>query len=188
MLLPHDGGRAPRVPLPTYRLQFNAASRSATRARSSTTCALGISDCYASSYLQAVPGSPHGYDVADPTRSTRRSAPTTDYWRWIDALRAHGMGHVLDLVPNHMGIAQVGEPVVAGRARERAELALRALLRHRLASGEGRARRQGADPDPRRSVRRGARAAGAAAGLPRRRVRRPLLRRHAADRARHVRR
>ena len=30
--------------------------------------ALGITDCYASSYLRAVPGSPHGYDVVDPTR------------------------------------------------------------------------------------------------------------------------
>ena len=30
--------------------------------------ALGITDCYASSYLAAVPGSPHGYDVADPTQ------------------------------------------------------------------------------------------------------------------------
>ena len=80
------------------------------------------------------------------------------------------MGHVLDLVPEPHGDREVGEPVVARRPRERAELALRALLRHRLASGEGRAGRQGADPDPRRSVRRGARAAGAAARLSRRRV------------------
>jgi len=58
-----------RIPLSTYRLQFN--SRFKFRDAGAIVeylHALGISDCYASSYLTAVPGSPHGYDVADPTR------------------------------------------------------------------------------------------------------------------------
>src|SRR5260221_7156517 len=68
--------------------------------------AFGISDCYASSYLTAVPGSPHGYDVADPTRLNPDLGTEHDYWAWIEALGERGMGHVLDLVPNHMGIAR----------------------------------------------------------------------------------
>ena len=72
--------------------------------------ALGISDCYASSYLTAVPGSPHGYDVADPTRLNPDIGTDEEYWNWIEALRSRGMGHVLDLVPNHMGIAKSANP------------------------------------------------------------------------------
>ena len=72
--------------------------------------ALGISDCYASSYLAAVPGSPHGYDVADPTTLNPEIGTDADYWNWIDALSARHMGHILDLVPNHMGIAKSANP------------------------------------------------------------------------------
>ena len=71
---------------------------------------LGISDAYASSYLRAVPGSSHGYDVADPTRLNPEIGSDEEYWAWISALKAHGMGHVLDLVPNHMGIASAANP------------------------------------------------------------------------------
>jgi len=49
-----------------------------------------ISDCYASSYLKAVPGSPHGYDVADPTRLNPDIGTDADYWKWIDALPRAG--------------------------------------------------------------------------------------------------
>jgi (1->4)-alpha-D-glucan 1-alpha-D-glucosylmutase len=100
-----------RIPLATYRLQFN--QRFTFRDAHSIVDyldALGISDCYASSYLKAVPGSPHGYDVADPTRLNPDLGTDGDYWMWIDALRGRGMGHVLDLVPNHMGIANSANP------------------------------------------------------------------------------
>jgi len=58
-----------RIPLSTYRLQFNDdfTFRDA-RAVVGYLHDLGVSDCYASSYLKAVPGSLHGYDVADPTQ------------------------------------------------------------------------------------------------------------------------
>jgi (1->4)-alpha-D-glucan 1-alpha-D-glucosylmutase len=100
-----------RIPLSTYRLQFN----SRFTFRDAETLAdylhrLGVSDCYASSYLAAVPGSPHGYDVADPTRLNPDIGTDADYWAWIDALRSRGMGHVLDIVPNHMGIAKGANP------------------------------------------------------------------------------
>ena len=102
---------AARIPLSTYRLQFNQRfTFNDAHAIVDYLHALGISDCYASSYLKAVPGSPHGYDVADPTQLNPDLGTSDDYWRWIDALEAHGMGHVMDLVPNHMGIAKSANP------------------------------------------------------------------------------
>src|SRR5262249_21633387 len=102
---------AGRLPVSTYRLQFNARFTF----RDAATIvdylrALGIGDAYASSYLPAVPGSGHGYDVADPSRLNPELGTDDDYWQWIETLRAHGMGHVLDLVPNHMGIAKSANP------------------------------------------------------------------------------
>ena len=100
-----------RVPLSTYRLQFQRGFtfRDASGV-AGYLCDLGISDCYASSYLKAVPDSPHGYDVADPTRLNPEIGTDQDYEAWIGALRARGMGHVMDLVPNHMGIAKSANP------------------------------------------------------------------------------
>ena len=99
------------VPAATYRLQlngtftFDAASRIVDYLD-----ALGVSHCYTSSYLQAVPGSTHGYDVTDPSRLNPEIGDESAYWRWVETLRRHGMGHILDLVPNHMGIARSANP------------------------------------------------------------------------------
>jgi (1->4)-alpha-D-glucan 1-alpha-D-glucosylmutase len=100
-----------RIPTATYRLQFNSAFtfRDAIPVVDYL-AALGISDAYASSYLRAVPGSTHGYDVADPTELNPEIGTEDEYWSWINALHARGMGHVLDLVPNHMGIARSANP------------------------------------------------------------------------------
>jgi (1->4)-alpha-D-glucan 1-alpha-D-glucosylmutase len=67
---------------------------------------LGITDCYTSPYLKAAPGSHHGYDVVDPTALNPELGSEDDYREFIRALRAHDMGHILDVVPNHMGIGQ----------------------------------------------------------------------------------
>ena len=56
------------------------------------------------------PGSTHGYDVADPTHLNPEIGDRTSYNRWIETLRARGMGHIVDLVPNHMGIAKSANP------------------------------------------------------------------------------
>src|SRR5688572_21756917 len=99
------------TPLSTYRLQFNADFTFDKAAGIVDYLhALGVSHCYASSYLKAVPGSTHGYDVADPTRLNPEVGDEDSYGRWIGQLRDHGMGHILDLVPNHMGIAQSANP------------------------------------------------------------------------------
>src|SRR3954469_22000777 len=100
-----------RIPLSTYRLQFHRefTFRDA-RAIVDYLHDLGVSDCYASSYLKAVPGSPHGYDVADPTRLNPDVGTDAEYTEWVDALASRGMGQVMDVVPNHMGIAKSANP------------------------------------------------------------------------------
>ena len=96
----------PRIPLSTYRLQFNSSFTFLDAARLIPYLhQLGITDCYASPYLKAVPGSSHGYDVVDPTTLNPEVGTEADYEVFITALRQHDMGQVLDVVPNHMGIA-----------------------------------------------------------------------------------
>ena len=95
----------PRVPLSTYRLQFN---RDFTFAQATRIvpylAALGISHCYASPYLRARPGSTHGYDIIDHHHLNPEIGTPEEYDRFVAALREHGMGQILDVVPNHMGI------------------------------------------------------------------------------------
>ena len=66
---------------------------------------LGISHLYTSPLLQAAPGSTHGYDVVDHGRVNDELGGAAAFERLVDALRAHGMGLVLDVVPNHMAIS-----------------------------------------------------------------------------------
>ena len=99
------------VPAATYRLQFNNAfTFDDATAIVDYLNSLGISHCYASNYFKAVPGSLHGYDVADPTQLNPEIGDTESYNRWIETLRARHMGHIVDLVPNHMGIARSANP------------------------------------------------------------------------------
>lgn len=95
-----------RIPLSTYRLQFNVSFTFLDAARLIPYLhQLGITDCYASPYLKAAPGSSHGYDVIDPTVLNPEVGTDADYEVFITALQDHGMGQLLDVVPNHMGIA-----------------------------------------------------------------------------------
>src|ERR1044072_6221491 len=99
------------IPAATYRLQLNAGFTLANATEIVDYLnRLGISHCYASSYFKAVPGSKHGYDVADPRQLNPEIGDRASYDRWIETLRAHGMGHIIDLVPNHMGIAKSTNP------------------------------------------------------------------------------
>ncbi|HEY3834884.1 MAG TPA: malto-oligosyltrehalose synthase [Acidimicrobiia bacterium] len=63
---------------------------------------LGVSHLYCSPYLQAVPGSTHGYDVVDPTRISDDLGGAGAHAAMTAALRDAGLGQVLDIVPNHM--------------------------------------------------------------------------------------
>jgi (1->4)-alpha-D-glucan 1-alpha-D-glucosylmutase len=94
-----------RLPEATYRLQFNAGFTFQDAARIVPYLhELGISDCYASPYLKCRPGSGHGYDVVDHHVLNPEIGTEEDYEVYIHALRAHGLGQVFDVVPNHMGI------------------------------------------------------------------------------------
>ncbi len=65
---------------------------------------LGVSHLYASPIAQATVGSTHGYDVTDHHRVRDELGGAPALHRLWEALDAHGMGMVVDLVPNHMGI------------------------------------------------------------------------------------
>ncbi|HEX6041348.1 malto-oligosyltrehalose synthase [Longimicrobium sp.] len=95
-----------RVPTATYRIQFNAGFtfRQATEIVPYL-ADLGVSDLYASPYLQARPGSLHGYDIVNHASLNPEIGTEHDHARMSAALREHGLGHLLDIVPNHMGIA-----------------------------------------------------------------------------------
>jgi (1->4)-alpha-D-glucan 1-alpha-D-glucosylmutase len=94
-----------RIPRATYRLQLRAGFGFAAAADLVPYLAhLGISDCYFSPYLQARPGSTHGYDVIAHDRLNPELGDEEDYRRLCDALAAQGMGQILDMVPNHVGV------------------------------------------------------------------------------------
>ena len=65
---------------------------------------LGISHLYASPLLRARAGSTHGYDVVDPTIINPELGGEDALRDLVAALRAHDMGLILDIVPNHMGV------------------------------------------------------------------------------------
>ena len=93
------------IPLSTYRLQFNSSFTFAQAAELVPyLAALGISHCYASPYLRARPGSMHGYDIIDHQHLNPEIGTPEDYERFVAVLHEHGMGQILDVVPNHMGI------------------------------------------------------------------------------------
>ncbi len=101
----------PRIPLSTYRLQFNSHFTFQDAARLIPYLhRLGITDIYSSPYLKATPGSSHGYDIIDPSMLNPDLGTEQDYHEFIQALRNHHMGQILDIVPNHMGIAANGNP------------------------------------------------------------------------------
>ncbi len=94
-----------QVPVATYRLQFNRTFtfRDAA-ALVPYLAALGISHCYASPYLKARPGSSHGYDIVDHNSLNPEIGTPGDYDHFVGELQRHGMGQILDIVPNHMGV------------------------------------------------------------------------------------
>ena len=93
------------TPRATYRLQFQAGfGFAAATALVPYLARLGISHVYASPYLRARAGSEHGYDIVDHSALNPELGSAADYEAFVAALRANGMGHILDFVPNHMGV------------------------------------------------------------------------------------
>jgi (1->4)-alpha-D-glucan 1-alpha-D-glucosylmutase len=102
---------APRAPLATYRVQLHAGFTFRDAARIVPYLAeLGVDAVYASPFFKAHPGSTHGYDVVDYGALNPEIGSEADFDRLCAALREHGMGLVVDFVPNHMGIAGGANP------------------------------------------------------------------------------
>jgi len=98
-----------RIPLATYRLQFNSDFRFSDAGEIVDYLhSLGISDLYASPYFKAAPGSLHGYDILDQNSLNPEIGSQEEYEALVCRLKQHDMGQILDIVPNHMCIEGQG--------------------------------------------------------------------------------
>lgn len=94
---------AVRLPVSTYRLQFNRGFRFRdARALVAYLDALGITELYSSPLVQSRRGSTHGYDITDPSQLDPELGAESDFNKLAASLRRRGMGLLLDIVPNHM--------------------------------------------------------------------------------------
>ena len=93
------------IPRATYRLQLHAGfTLKAATEIVPYLAKLGISHVYCSPYFRARPGSLHGYDVVDHNALNPEIGSREDLEAFVATLRAHEMGHILDFVPNHVGV------------------------------------------------------------------------------------
>ena len=87
----------------TYRLQLHHGfGFQSARAIVDYLDELGISHAYASPYMKAEPGSTHGYNLVDPRQLNPELGTERDYLDWTETLASKDMGHIVDVVPNHM--------------------------------------------------------------------------------------
>jgi (1->4)-alpha-D-glucan 1-alpha-D-glucosylmutase len=95
------------IPTSTYRLQLNAELTFADAATVVPYLAsLGVGAVYTSPLLAAMPGSQHGYDVADPSRVSGVLGGEVGRQTLVAAVRKHELALVVDIVPNHVGVAE----------------------------------------------------------------------------------
>ncbi len=93
------------MPGSTYRLQLHAEFGFADAADlAGYLSSLGVTHAYLSPILQAAPGSRHGYDVVDHSRISAELGGEDGFRYLARRLARHGIGLVVDVVPNHMGI------------------------------------------------------------------------------------
>ncbi len=103
--MPEKSPSGPRIPVSTYRLQFNSGFTLAD-ARNIVPYLneLGITDIYASPYFKARKGSLHGYEVVDPNSLNPELGTAEEFDEFVKELGKYGIGQILDIVPNHMCI------------------------------------------------------------------------------------
>ncbi|MCG0283942.1 malto-oligosyltrehalose synthase [Streptomyces sp. PSAA01] len=93
----------PGTPTATYRLQLQPAFPFAAAERAVPYLAsLGVSHLHLSPVLEAVPGSTHGYDVVDHATVRAELGGEEGLRALARTARAHGLGLIVDIVPNHM--------------------------------------------------------------------------------------
>ena len=94
----------------TYRLQIRPAFDLDAAAEVTDYLEdLGVSWAYLSPLLHAASGSDHGYDVVDPTAVDPARGGPEGLTRFAEAARASGLGILVDIVPNHQGVATPSE-------------------------------------------------------------------------------
>src|SRR6476646_7266892 len=93
------------IPRATYRIQFNRDFGFADGARILPYLSrLGISHLYSSPFLKARAGSSHAYDIVDHGALNPELGGEEAFQNLAAALKANSLGHILDFVPNHMGV------------------------------------------------------------------------------------
>ena len=99
------------TPRATMRLQLHKAFTFSDAAALVPYLAdLGISHVYSSPILTARAGSIHGYDVVDPTAVNPELGGEPGLREFVAVLRAHGLGLIVDIVPNHMAVGGSDNP------------------------------------------------------------------------------
>ncbi len=100
------------APRATYRLQLHAGFGFRDAAAIAPYLArLGVSHVYLSPIFKARPGSVHGYDVTDHNQLNPELGTENDFTSMIDTFRDHGLGRILDIVPNHVGVWGADNPL-----------------------------------------------------------------------------
>jgi (1->4)-alpha-D-glucan 1-alpha-D-glucosylmutase len=93
------------APVSTYRLQLQPGFGFAEAgAVADYLAGLGVTHAYLSPILQAAPGSRHGYDVVDHSRVSVDLGGEAALRAMVGRFRRHGLGVIVDVVPNHMAI------------------------------------------------------------------------------------
>jgi len=99
------------IPGATYRLQLHQDFTFAdAQAIVPYLARLGITHVYCSPIQRARAGSTHGYDVIEPGVINPELGGMEGFMAFTETLHAHGMGLLLDLVPNHMGVLGADNP------------------------------------------------------------------------------
>ena len=100
-----DGSRPRFVPASTYRLQVHGGfPLTAARDIVPYLHRLGVTGVYTSPYFTAAPGSTHGYDVSNHNEINPELGGAAAHAGFAEAIRDAGLIHIVDFVPNHMGI------------------------------------------------------------------------------------
>jgi (1->4)-alpha-D-glucan 1-alpha-D-glucosylmutase len=111
--VPHLPAAGKPVPVSTYRVQLRPPAEGHpgfgfddAAAAVPYLAELGVTHLYCSPYLQAAPGSAHGYDVVDHSRLNPELGGEEAFARMVAACREAGLGILLDVVPNHMAVSE----------------------------------------------------------------------------------
>jgi (1->4)-alpha-D-glucan 1-alpha-D-glucosylmutase len=100
-----------RRPASSYRLQLHGGFAFAdARELVPYLAELGVTDCYSSPHFKANPGSLHGYDICDHGALNPELGGEAEYEAFCDTLKAAGLGHIADVVPNHMAADPQSNP------------------------------------------------------------------------------